>query len=230
MALVRTKEAADVQDLVTQAKEAKLMLDLKEKDVKIAEAADRASTAESKAEGFRLDIARANERAASLELEAAKLKKELVFQGPRANMVVGEHRQSLVDAIKPFVEQKVDIRHSASVIMVNSRIVQVTPIGDDVVDLSHTLISVFKEAGWNAPPVMPSNRQGGHGIVIGISAKASAKTKKAVESLAAALRNIFSSGVEISVGPDNMMKRPSDDQIQPTFDYDTIVVDVLGHP
>ena len=87
------------------------------------------------------------ERAAALEVEALQLRKELVLQGPRANLIAGDNRKKLVDALKPFAKQPVDVRHRASVMMVNSRIVQVTPIGDDTVGLANALVGVLKEAG-----------------------------------------------------------------------------------
>jgi hypothetical protein len=64
MALKQAKQLTDVQDELIQAKDTQLATDLKDKDLKIAEARDKAATAESKAEGFRLDIAKADQRAA----------------------------------------------------------------------------------------------------------------------------------------------------------------------
>jgi hypothetical protein len=62
--LTRAKQLADVQEELIRAKDKQLALDLKDKDLKISEAGEKAATAETKAEGFRLDIAKANERAA----------------------------------------------------------------------------------------------------------------------------------------------------------------------
>ena len=76
MALRRGKQLSDAQGKIIELKDSQLLLDLKEKDVKIAEAGDRASAAETKAEQFRLDIAKANERAAKLEGEAAAARLE----------------------------------------------------------------------------------------------------------------------------------------------------------
>ncbi len=76
MALRRAKQLSGVQDRIIELKDSQLLLDLKEKDQKIAEAGATASAAETKAEGFRLDIARANENTARLEREAASAKLE----------------------------------------------------------------------------------------------------------------------------------------------------------
>src|SRR5947207_7196996 len=111
-ALSRAKQQANVEGQLVDAKDKQRQLELRDRDVKIAEAGTKAAAAETKAEGFRLDIAEANERAAALELQALRLRKELVFQGPRANLIFGENRQKLVDALKPFAKQRVDGRHS----------------------------------------------------------------------------------------------------------------------
>jgi len=64
MALVKSKALAAVQEEVIRTKDAQLTSDLKDKDVKIAEATGMAAQADEKAEGFRRDIATANQRAA----------------------------------------------------------------------------------------------------------------------------------------------------------------------
>lgn len=62
MVLLRAKQLSDVQSSIIELKDSQLLLDLKEKDVKIAEAGNAASAA--------------NERAAKLESEAATAKLE----------------------------------------------------------------------------------------------------------------------------------------------------------
>ena len=76
MALRRAKQMSEVQDRIIGLKDSQLLLDLREKDQKIAEAGATASAAETKAEGFRLDIAKANQNTARLENEAAAAKLE----------------------------------------------------------------------------------------------------------------------------------------------------------
>src|SRR5258708_28779205 len=120
-------------------------------------AMERAGKAEENLGNARKAAADANERAAKLEVEALHLRKELVLQGPRANLITGDTRKKLADALRPFAKQSVDVRRSASVMMVNNRIVQVTPIGDDTTGLAGALIGVLKEVGWNVPKEpMPS--------------------------------------------------------------------------
>src|ERR1700722_1325041 len=62
--VTRTGELSAAQDLLGEAKD-------REKDVKIAEAQRGAADANTKAEGFRLDIARANESAAQARAQVA---------------------------------------------------------------------------------------------------------------------------------------------------------------
>lgn len=186
---------------------------------------------------FGLDIAKANkgaadanERAAGLEVEALQLRKELLLQGPRANLIAGDTRKKLADALKPFAKQPVDVRCSASVIMVNSRIVQVTPIGDDTAGLASTLIGVLKEVGWSVPSEpMPSSLKG-QGITIELGANASHQTRAAAQALAEALRHISLAVNGPSESTEPLRKRVGEDTIQPPFGDDTIVVDVLPHP
>ena len=183
---------------------------------------------------FELDIARANkgaadanERAAGLEVQALHLRKELLSQGPRANLIAGDTRKELADALKPFAKQPVDVRRSASVTMVNSRIVQVTPIGDDTAGLASALIGVLKEVGWSVPSEpMPSSLQG-QGVIIEVGAKAQHQTMAAAQALAEALRRIPLMVNGPSESTEALRKRVGEDPIQPPLVDDTIVVDVL---
>jgi hypothetical protein len=229
-ALTRAKQLANVEGQMVEAKDKQREIELRDRDVKIAEAGTKASDAETKAEGFRLDIAKANERAAVLELHSLKLRKELVFQGPRANLISGETRQKFVDALKPFAKQKVDVRHSAMVMMVNSHIVQVTPLGDDTLSLANALIGVLKEADWNLPSnALPSHLQG-QGITVQFTRDASQQTKAAAEALISALRNVPLTVTGPIEGANNTVARVGEDVIRPAFDGDTIVIDVQIHP
>src|SRR5258708_6029880 len=63
-------------------------------------------------------------------------------------LAVIQHAEDL-NQEQAIAKQSVDVRRSASVMMVNNRIVQVTPIGDDTTGLAGALIGVLKEVGWN---------------------------------------------------------------------------------
>ncbi len=112
----------------------------------VAEAKKSAGDADAKAEAFRLDIAKANERAAlaneraaSLQVEAAKLRKELVLQGARENLLSKDNRRNLIATLKPFAGQKIDVRYSATALMVNSTVISSAPLGDDTVGFANAL-------------------------------------------------------------------------------------------
>lgn len=185
-----------------------------------------------------LNIAKANElaadanaRAAGLEVEALQLRKQLQLQGPRANLITGQARKQLVDALKQFTKQPVDVRHCATVIGANRRILTVTPIGDDVVGLASALIDILKEADWDVPSKpMPSTLQG-EGIAVQVAIEASDTTKAAAQAFVEALRYIPLAVEDPShEHGEPWRRRPSDDPIEPPFGQDTIVIDVLPHP
>jgi len=209
MVLKRAKQLADVQEELLQAKDRQLASDLKDKDVKIADT---------------------NKLTAALEVEALTLRKQLLAQGPRGSLLTGENRRKLVDELKPFAKQKIDVRHSASVMMVNSRIVQSTPIGDDTVGLADALVAVLKDAGWDLPSNALPSKLAGQGIIVEIVHKASPDTKVAAKALVAALKKVPLTISELREVTDNLAKRVSEDVIQPEFGENTIVLDVLTHP
>jgi hypothetical protein len=113
--------------------------------------------------------------------------------------------------------------------MVNSRIVQSTPIGDDALPLANALTAVLKDAGWNIPSKALPSKLAGQGITVEIVPKASQHTKAAAEALVEALKKVpltVSGPTEVS---DELAKRVSEDVIQPEFGENTIVLDVLTH-
>jgi len=213
-----------VQEEIIRAKDSELQISLREKDVKIAEAGDRASAAETKAEGFRLEIAKANAQTAALEVAALKLRGQMLQQGPRGNLITGENRTKLIEALKPFAGQKVDVRHSASVFMVNSKIVSATPIGDDVVGLANVLVSVLREAGWNVPSQSLPSGFSGYGLYVRTSRTASPETTKAAGALVTAIKEL---SIDVA-GPlevaDKDLQRVGIETVFPALDENTIVL------
>lgn len=196
----------------------------------LALAEQHSAEANAKAEGYRLDIAKANERAARLEVEALKLQGQLLAQGPRENLLIGEKRQKLVELLKPFAGQKIDVRYSASVIEVNGKVVMSTPIGDDGKGLARSLISVLNEAGWNVPanPLLSSFQA--RGLRVEALNSSSIKTQRAAKALADALRETTLM-VDGPFGVDNARaKRVGTEIISPPFDENTIVLTVFTHP
>lgn len=166
-------------------------------------------------------------RAAEAEL---RLQKQLLAQGPREKLLLGENRRELVDALKAFSGQKIDVRRSASVIMVNSKIVSSTPIGDDTIGLADSLFGILKDAAWVLPPNTLVSGIQGHGIQIEVVRGATPETISAAEALVAALRRV---GLEVNnplLSTPEQAGRVSVDPILPEFGKDTVVLTVLLHP
>src|ERR1022692_340047 len=72
-------------DELEKAKDRALQTDLKSRDEKIAAL---------------------NDHAASLQVEALNLQKQLLAQGPREKLLFGENRRELIDALRTFSGQK----------------------------------------------------------------------------------------------------------------------------
>jgi hypothetical protein len=176
------------------------------------------------------ELSKQQERAAVLEIEALKLRSQMLQQGPRGNLLAGENRRKLVDALRPFSGQQIDVRHSASVIMVNGKVVMSTPIGDDALGLANTLVGVLKDAGWKLPQTPLLSSFQGHGVQVEISHNASRETQRAAEALVASLLKV---SLAVS-GPfpinDDRAKRVGTDVILPALDENTIILEVMTHP
>jgi hypothetical protein len=212
------KLLADTQDELIAEKDRQSAADSKDKDLKISDAKRAAEEAK--------------EHTAALEVEALKLRKELVMQGARENLLSGDNRQKLVDALKLFAGQKVDVRYSANAFMVNGAVVTATPLGDDSVGLANALVGVMKDAGWSLPPTALLYSVQGYGVNVEIVDRASPSTRAAAEALAKALR-----GVSLVVfGPqvistDRAQRVGTAAQaLSPPLDENTIILGVLTHP
>ncbi|MFZ0798388.1 MAG: hypothetical protein WCA13_02615 [Terriglobales bacterium] len=174
----------------------------------------------------------ANARAAGLEVEALQLRKQVVLQGARENLLAGDNRQKLVHALKPFAGQRVDVRYSANAFMVNSAVISATPLGDDTVGLANALVGIMKDAGWSLPPTALLYSIQGYGINVEIVNAASPSTRAAAEELAKALRDVslVVFGPQI-VSPERTARVGKEAQaMSPPLDENTIVLGVLTHP
>lgn len=133
--------------------------------------------------------------------------------------------------LKPFAGQRVDFRHSASVIEVNGKVVMSTPIGDDTLGLAVALIGVAKDAGWESPSAPLLASVVSQGIEILVVRGASEKTMQAAIALGHSLQAVPLEKVHGPVFADeNRASRVGKDTTLPAFDKDTIVVEVLSHP
>lgn len=237
LTIVRGKELTVAQGILEKAKEAELTLDLKEKDREIAvagassaQALMQAKSAEAHLADANARASEANARASALEVEALKLREQLVAQGPRENLLRGESRKKLVDALKPFAGQRIDVRRSASVIEVNGAVVMSTPIGDDTLGLSQALVGVLRDAGWNLPPSPLLSAFQGQGLKVEVVQKASPKTLGAAVALVEALRKVPLTVEGPLLDNDEQAKRVGTGVVLPAFDENTIILTVLTHP
>lgn len=232
------RELSDAQAKLIAAKDLQAATDSKNQDERISAAQKQAAIsneaagkANAKAGEANERASKANERSSALEVEALKLRLQLAAQGPRESLLRGEVRQKLVDTLKPFSGQKVDLKNSASIIQVNGKNVMSTPIGDDSLGLASALIGVAGDAGWQVPSEPIPTFVTAQGIEILVSRNASEKTLEAAVKLAQALGEVPFGKVQGPVFAEpNRMNRGGSKEMLPAFDNDTIVVEVLTHP
>jgi len=173
------------------------------------------------------DIAALNKQAASSQVEALRLQRQMLLQGPRANLLVGESRNALASALEMFPGQKIDVRRSAFVFAVNGKPVSSTPIGDDVWALANAIIPILRKASWKSPPEPGLCSFTAKGIVVGIAADAPEKTMKAAKALVTALSEIMLATTGPIVFDDARFKQVGLDTLSPS-DSMTIILEV--HP
>ena len=114
---------------------------------------------------FDHDLTEAKAANLKLEVKALSLQKEILQMGSRENLLVGDARQRLVDALLPFAGQSVEVRFGVSTFGLVSNVQD--PAGPDTLGLANSLIRVFTDAQWNVLPVaFPSNTQSQHGIIL----------------------------------------------------------------
>jgi hypothetical protein len=142
------------------------------------------TAANAKVEGLRGDNLR-------LEAKALSLQKELLAQGPRANLLANEEtRRELVDALKPFAGQKIDVQ--CELRLRDSLETGDVPGFGETVELAKSVISVLNDAHWDAPKVLSGTRSRlhGHGISVHIPQNASPSVHKIAEALVKALGGV----------------------------------------
>jgi hypothetical protein len=192
------RKLTDLRDQLDKAKDRVLQSDLKSKDLNIA----------------------------SLEVKALTLRKELLLQGPRANLLVGDNWQMLVSTLRKFSGQNIDVRRSAFVFQVNGKFSTSSPVGDDTEGLAKAFVALFKEADWTTPADPWVTSFNGQGLVIGIAQNAPEKTKTAASALVAELSRVPFSVSGPSSFDGSRFKRIGLDNVIPP---DWIVLEVLSH-
>lgn len=128
--------------------------------------------------------------------DAAKSADKAVFDalllGPRGDLLAGQRRKKLVDALKSFPGQKVDVQPIALIGSINGIPTGISPIADERDGLSRSLISVLNDAHWRAPETLSNTRSTlpGRGVSVHISASASQESRKAAKALVEALNKV----------------------------------------
>ena len=203
-----------------------------EAKVEVAKAQQQAGESNKTAGEANERAGKANERAKALEVESLRLREQLIAQGPREAILRGGRRTQLVDALRPFTGQRVDVRRSAFAIEVNSVLVSSTPIGDDTTGLAVALIGVVTDAGWESPsePLLCSVQ--GQGIQILVVKGASERTMEAAIALGRSLQSVSLQKIHGPVFADESRaaRIVTQEPVVPPFDKETIVVEVLTHP
>jgi len=195
----------------------------------VAATEERAGAANERAGTAEKDAGIANERAAKLEVEALSLKKELIAQGSRANLLYGKTAEDLISELKPFGEQKVEIRYPGTAFNQSN-------IDNDTMGVAMRLEYLFGQAGWSTTPLLRANMNG-VAIRVTVSSNAPKKTIDAAGSLINALRKVPLLVNQHLIVIDE--PRPPQGkyfeadgreiEIRP-LTADTIVVTVLSHP
>ncbi len=236
LAFKRAEQLADATGKLSTAKEGI-------SNQKIADANHAAGDANEAAGQANERAAKATERAARLELEALSLRKDLLMQGPREALLIGEKRQSLIEELKPFAGQSVEVRYGLSTMGFLQHTPE--PAGPDVMGLANSLIKIFQDAEWKSPLApFVSTLQGPPGLTIEISSKASPTTVTAANLLVSSLKTVLLKvqgpiSSELSsiprVGTVNVFlpKVPGGPAIltpSPETTDETIILVVLAHP
>lgn len=183
------------------------------------------------------------ERAAALEVEALSLRKELLRQGSRENLMSGNTRIRLVDALKPFAGQVAEVRFGRSAFGTIQNVPD--PAGNDVMGLANALIGVLREAAWKLPIAPPQSvLQGPPGITVQVSPKVSRHALDAANMLVTSLREVPLEvqgplQTDLPANPrigtlrvftPDVPGGPATEKPLPSLTDETIVLTVLAHP
>jgi hypothetical protein len=137
---------------------------------------DRETATISKEAGdAKLSALEAANAASRAETSASSLQKQLLFQGPRQNLLMG--RCSFVNAVKPFARQKIQIRTNSSGISDPN---DVEEMREFVSSIKFLLGRVSK---WSISDAQGEN---GWGVTIAVRRSSSSETRNAANALASA--------------------------------------------
>lgn len=176
------------------------------------------------------DLAASHERVAHLESDTASLLKQLIEQGPRSHLLYGTNRDELIEELKPFAGQKVEVRICRG--SFNQYFAD-----KDAIGVAMLLQDIFEKANWSGSPLVVENC-GGTGIQVSFDPNAPEPVRMAASALASALEKLpmtlIANGA-VAVATPRSEQPPTYDgtgkliPLRPLTD-DTIVVTVLSHP
>ena len=190
-------------------------------DAKLREFDDNLTKAKAQVEVLRGDNLR-------LETKALSLQKELLAQGPREKLLTNEEtRQELVDALKPFAGQAIDVRYVA---IVTSSPAATQSAADERNGLAKVLISILKDAGWQRPGVpLACHIATGRGLSVHTLPNASSATRKAARALTKALKDVpLAVNGPDSISVDLAKRAEAEMATLPLLSEDTVILAV--HP
>jgi hypothetical protein len=137
------------------------------------------------ADALKIDLASASKELSAVEFRTLLLDK-------REKLLVGQRRQRLLDALKPFAGQKVDVRRMAILTRLINGPNPTSSTLEERDGLARSLIGVLNEVDWNAPKVL-SNRTSvlpGDGVSVHLFPNAPLSTLKAAGVLIKALGKV----------------------------------------
>lgn len=190
--------------------------------LKAVDADTRATTAAD-------DAAKASTHEEQLEMRTEReiearlaLEKQLVLQGPRTVLLYGRRRTELVNELKVFAGQKVEVR-TCDVSMNQYN------IDHDAMGVALLLSGVLgttrgiEHAGWNASFPIVRSGCNGVGIMVSVLPAASGSTKEAAKALVSALAR-----VPLVTSPAVFDISETGEPFPP--DVNTVVITVFSHP
>jgi hypothetical protein len=167
---------------------------------------------------------------------AAQAEKQLIEQGPRSHLLYGEKRDRIIEALKPFTGQKVEIRYCT--VSFNQFF-----IDNDTMSVAMLLTDILAKAGWSVNPLARENCSGS-GLSVSIHPQATESVRRASNMLLSALLQVPLGVVGQTVSVQESPRPPqpqtfncgtavnceNKEVIFPELGHTTIVVTVLAHP
>ena len=222
-----SKAIQEVQDEIIRAKDAELQLSLREKDVRIAETGDRASAAETKAEGFRLAIATANSEAAKANERSTKAQESLALAEQHAaeanakaegfRLDIAHANQRAAEANRTAEQERLarlqlearladrfvtaDQQNKVRTIFASlkGQTVDVVTIGDslEISNLSRAITQCLRDDGVLLNDMRPLGGASAKGVLVGVKPDASVQFKQAAAGLVEILHASLGDGVSM---------------------------------